>query len=58
MSVRDILTVGHPLLRESAREIDPTEIGSGTVQSLIVDLIDTMRHALSLIHISEPTRPY
>ena len=45
MSVRDILTVGHPLLRESAREIDPTEIGSGTVQSLIADLIDTMRHA-------------
>jgi len=45
MSVRDILTVGHPLLRESAREIDPTDIGSGTVQSLIVDLIDTMRHA-------------
>jgi len=45
MSVRDILTVGHPLLRESAREIDPTDIGSDTVQSLIVDLIDTMRHA-------------
>ena len=45
MTVRDILTVGHPLLRESAREIDPTDIGSDTVQSLIVDLIDTMRHA-------------
>ena len=45
MTVRPIVTVGHPVLRERAREIDPADIGSGDVQSLIADLIDTMRHA-------------
>jgi len=45
VSVRDIVTVGHPVLRERAREIAPDELGSPSVQSLIDDLIDTMRHA-------------
>ena len=45
MTVRDIVTVGHPVLRERAREIAPDELGSPAVQSLIDDLIDTMRHA-------------
>ena len=45
MSVRDIVTVGHPVLRERAREISPDELGSPAVQSLIDDLVDTMRHA-------------
>jgi peptide deformylase len=45
VSVRDIVTVGHPVLRERAREIAPDELGSPAVQSLIDDLIDTMRHA-------------
>ena len=45
MSVRDIVTVGHPVLRQRAQEIAPDELGSPAVQSLIDDLIDTMRHA-------------
>lgn len=45
MTVREIRTVGHPVLRERSREIDPAEIASDEVQSLIADLIDTMRHA-------------
>ena len=45
VTVRDIVTVGHPVLRERAREIAPDELGSPAVQCLIDDLIDTMRHA-------------
>ena len=45
MSVREIVTVGHPVLRERAREVDPTDIGSDEIQGLIADLVDTMRHA-------------
>lgn len=45
MTVRDILTVGHPTLRQRAEEIDPSDIASVEVQRLIDDLIDTMRAA-------------
>ncbi len=33
------------MLRERAREVDPAGVGSGEIQTLIADLIDTMRHA-------------
>ena len=45
MTVREIVTVGHPVLRERAREVDPADVGSAEIQTLITDLIDTMRHA-------------
>ncbi len=45
MSVRPILTIGHPLLRRQAEPVPTDEIGSAEVQGLIDDLIDTMRHA-------------
>ena len=45
MSVRDISTVGHPVLRERAREVTPEELRSPEVQALIDDMIDTMRAA-------------
>ncbi len=45
MAVRQILTVGHPLLRERAAEVDPADIAGAEVQRVIEDLIDTMRHA-------------
>lgn len=45
MTVRDILTVGHPVLRERAREVTPDELASSEVQQLIDDLIDTMHAA-------------
>ena len=45
MSAREIATVGHPVLRERAREVTPEELRSPTVQRLIDDMIDTMRAA-------------
>jgi peptide deformylase len=45
MAVRAIVTVGHPVLRERAREVTPQELASAPVQALIDDLIDTMRAA-------------
>jgi peptide deformylase len=45
VTVRPILTVGHPVLRERAREVGADEVGSAEVQALIDDLIDTMRAA-------------
>jgi peptide deformylase len=45
MSVREIATVGHPVLRERAREVTPEELASPDVQRLIDDMIDTMRAA-------------
>jgi len=45
MSVREIVTVGHPVLRERARDVTLDELASAEVQTLIDDLVDTMRHA-------------
>jgi peptide deformylase len=45
VSVREIATVGHPLLRERAREVSEEELRSSEVQELIDDMIDTMRDA-------------
>jgi peptide deformylase len=45
MTIRDILHVGNPLLRERSREVGREELGSPEVQRLIDDLIDTMRAA-------------
>ncbi len=45
MAVREILTVGHPTLRERAREVAPEELATAEVQTLIDDLVDTMHAA-------------
>ena len=45
MSIREIVTVGDPVLRKRAREITPTDLRSPEVQRLIDDLIATMRAA-------------
>lgn len=45
MSVRDVVAIGDPVLRERARELSPEEISSPQVQGLIDDLIDTKRAA-------------
>jgi peptide deformylase len=45
MTVRPIVTVGHPVLRERAREVTLEELASDDVQRLIDDLVDTMHHA-------------
>ncbi len=45
MSVREIVTVGDPVLRERAREVGAEELRSAAVQQLIDDLIETKRAA-------------
>jgi peptide deformylase len=45
MSVREIVTVGHPVLRQRTREVTLEELKSPKVQQLIDDMIETMRDA-------------
>ena len=45
MTVRDILSIGHPVLRAPAAAVPQSEIAGGRVQRIVDDLIDTMRHA-------------
>jgi peptide deformylase len=45
LSLRDIVEIGHPVLRERADEVTPERLRSGEVQGLIDDMIDTMRAA-------------
>jgi peptide deformylase len=45
MTVREILSIGHPALRVPAGDIASGEIATDRVQTLIDDLIDTMRDA-------------
>ena len=60
MTVREILTVGHPVLRQRAREVGLDELASPPVQALIDDLIETMRAAggagLAAVQVAEPLR--
>ena len=60
VTVRPIATVGHPVLRQRAREVTPDELVSDEIQTLIDDLIDTMRHAegagLAANQVHEPVR--
>ncbi len=43
--IRDIVTIGHPVLRLPTRSITVDELASAEMQQLIDDLIDTMRNA-------------
>ena len=43
MSVREVVEIGDPVLRERARELSPEEIASPEIQGLIDDLIETKR---------------
>lgn len=45
MTVREILHVGNPLLREQSREVTREELATPAMQQLIDDLVDTMRAA-------------
>ncbi|MDW8247601.1 MAG: peptide deformylase [Sandaracinaceae bacterium] len=60
MALRKIATIGHPILRQPAREISREELMTERVQSLIDDLIETMRDAngagLAAIQVHEPLR--
>jgi peptide deformylase len=60
MTIRKIATVGHPVLRERAREVSPDELASPGVQQLIDDLIETMHDAngagIAANQVHEPVR--
>ncbi|RDI73746.1 peptide deformylase [Gaiella occulta] len=43
--IREIVEVGHPALRERAREVRPQELGSPELHRLCDDLVETMRAA-------------
>ncbi len=43
--IRDIVTIGHPILREPTRLVSPDELPGPAIQHLIDDMIDTMRDA-------------
>jgi len=60
MTVRPIAAIGHPVLRQRAREVTVEELASEEVQHLIDDLIDTMHFAagagLAANQVHEPVR--
>jgi len=45
LTVREIATIGHPVLRERAREVSIEELRSPELQQLVDDLVDTMHAA-------------
>lgn len=42
MTIRRVLRLGHPTLRQVARPLDPREIGSPAITALIADMVDTL----------------
>ena len=60
MTVRPIATIGHPVLRQRAREVTVEELASDEMQHLVDDLIDTMHFAagagLAANQVHEPVR--
>ncbi len=62
MTIRKIAQIGHPVLRERARELTREELLSPEVQRFIDDLVETMRDAngagLAANQVFEPIRVY
>jgi peptide deformylase len=60
MAIRKIATLGHPVLRQVAREVTRDELRSEAMQRFIDDLIETMRDAngagLAAPQVHEPIR--
>ena len=60
MAIRKIATVGHPVLRQVARELSRDELRSELTQRFIDDLVETMRDAagagLAANQVYEPIR--
>lgn len=45
MTILPIVQIGHPTLRERAREVTPAELGSAELRRICDDLVETMRAA-------------
>jgi peptide deformylase len=60
MSVRQVVEIGDPVLRQRARELSPEEISSPETQTLIDDLIETKRATngagIAANQVGEPVR--
>ncbi len=60
MAIRKIAQIGHPVLREVAREVTREELVTPATQRFIDDLVETMRDAdgagLAAIQVYEPIR--
>ena len=60
MAIRKIAQIGHPVLRQRAREVTREELGTPAMQQFIDDLVETMRDAdgagLAAIQVYEPVR--
>jgi peptide deformylase len=60
MTIRKIATIGHPVLRQRAREVTKGELASPELQRFVDDLVETMRDAngagLAAIQVYEPIR--
>lgn len=60
MAIRKIATIGHPVLRQVARELTRDELLSSDMQRFIDDLVETMRDAngagLAANQVYEPVR--
>jgi peptide deformylase len=60
MAIRKIAQIGHPVLRQIAREVSREELASPSTQQFIDDLVETMRDAdgagLAAIQVYEPIR--
>src|SRR6188472_2030116 len=58
MAIRKIAQIGHPVLRQRAREVVADELNSPAMQQLIDDLVETMHDAdgagLAAIQVYEP----
>jgi peptide deformylase len=60
MAIRKIAQIGHPVLRQVAREVSRDELASPATQAFIDDLVETMHDAdgagLAAIQVYEPIR--
>lgn len=60
MAIRKVAQIGHPVLRQVAREVSREELASPAMQQFIDDLVETMRDAdgagLAAIQVYEPIR--
>ena len=60
MSLREVVEIGDPVLRERSREVGPEELASPAIQELIDDLIETKRatHGAGIAanQVGEPVR--
>ena len=45
MAIREILRMGHPLLRQRARALAPGEARTARIRNLVEDMVDTLHHA-------------